>query len=46
MDSSLSIDWKIDIDKASLLEKDTKHALLKDFNFLFFIDMDLYPEFK
>lgn len=46
MDSSLSIDWKIDADKALLSEKDAKHALLKDFNSPFSIDMDLYPEFK
>ena len=31
VDSSLSIDWKIDADKALLSEKDAKHALLKDF---------------
>ena len=46
VDSSLSIDWKIDADKALLSEKDAKHALLKDFNSPFSIDMDLYPEFK
>ena len=46
VDSSLSIDWKIDADKALLPEKDAKHALLKDFNSPFSIDMDLYPEFK
>lgn len=46
VDSSLSIDWKIDTGKALLSEKDTKHALLKDFNSPFSIDMDLYPEFK
>lgn len=46
VDSSLSIDWKIDVDKALLSEKDAKHALLKDFNSPFSIDMDLYPEFK
>ena len=27
-------------------EKDTKHALLKDFNSPFSIDMNLYPEFE
>ena len=42
VDSSLSIDWKIDADKALLSEKDAKHALLKDFNSPFSIDMDLY----
>ena len=46
VDSSLSIDWKIDADKALLSEKDAKHALLKDFNSPFSIDKDLYPEFK
>lgn len=46
VDSSLSIDWKIDADKALLSEKDAKHALLKDFNSPFSIDMDLYSEFK
>ena len=46
VDSSLSIDWKIDADKALLSEKDAKHALLKDFNSPFSIDMDLYPECK
>ena len=46
VDSSLSIDWKIDADKALLSEKDAKHALPKDFNSPFSIDMDLYPEFK
>ena len=46
VDSSLSIDWKVDAGKALLSEKDTKHALLKDFNSPFSIDADLYPEFK
>lgn len=46
VDSSLSIDWKVDAGKALLSEKDTKHALLKDFNSPFSIDVDLYPEFK
>lgn len=32
LDESLGIDWKIPIDKALLSDKDTKHALLKDFN--------------
>ena len=34
----------IPTDKALLSEKDTKHALLKDFDSPFSIDMDLYPE--
>ena len=32
LDESLGIDWKIPTDKALLSEKDTKHALLKDFD--------------
>lgn len=31
LDDSLGIDWQIPTDKALLSEKDTKHALLKDF---------------
>ena len=31
-DDSLGIDWRIPMDKAFLSEKDTKHALLKDFD--------------
>ena len=46
VDDSLSIDWKIDADKVLLSEKDTKHALLKDFDSPFDINIDLYPEFK
>lgn len=45
-DDSLGIDWKIPVESALLSEKDTKHALLKDFDSPFSIDMDLYPEFK
>ena len=45
-DDSLGIDWQIPVDKALLSEKDTKHALLKDFESPFSIDMELYPEFK
>ena len=45
-DDSLGIDWCIPVEKALLSEKDTKHALLKDFDSPFSIDMDLYPEFK
>lgn len=44
-DDSLGIDWKIPVESALLSEKDTKHALLKDFDSPFSIDMDLYPEF-
>lgn len=46
VDDSLGIDWKIDADKVLLSEKDTKHALLKDFDSPFDINVDLYPEFK
>lgn len=46
IDDSLCIDWKFDIDKALLSEKDSKHALLKNFDSPFSIDMDFYPEFK
>lgn len=45
-DDSLGIDWRIPVEKALLSEKDTKHALLKDFDSPFSIDMDLYSEFK
>ena len=43
-DDSLGIDWQIPVEKALLSEKDTKHALLKDFDTPFSIDMNLYPE--
>ncbi len=46
VDGSLGIDWRIPIDKAILSEKDTKHALLKDFDSPFSYDMNLYPEFE
>ena len=42
LDNSLSIDWKIPTDKALLSEKDTKHALLKDFDSPFDINVNLY----
>lgn len=45
-EDSLKIDWMIPIENALLSEKDTKHALLNDFDSPFSIDMDLYPEFK
>lgn len=32
LDESLGIDWQIPVEKALLSEKDTKHALLKDFD--------------
>lgn len=42
LDSSLGIDWKIPTEKALLSEKDTKHALLKDFDSQFDINVNLY----
>ena len=45
LDASLGINWQIPTDKALLSEKDMKHALLKDFDSPFTIDMNLYPEF-
>lgn len=44
LDDSLGIDWRIPIEKALLSEKDTKHALLKDFDSPFLITEDLYKE--
>lgn len=46
LDGSLGIDWRIPTDRALLSEKDTRHALLKDFDSPFSIDMNLYPEFE
>lgn len=42
LDDSLGIDWNIPTEKALLSEKDTKHALLKDFNSPFDINIPLY----
>ena len=42
LDDSLGIDWKIPTAKALLSEKDTKHALLKDFDSPFDINVTLY----
>ena len=42
LDGSLGIDWHIPTEKANLSDKDTKHALLKDFNSPFDINIDLY----
>lgn len=42
LDNSLGIDWKIPTEKALLSEKDTKHALLKDFDSPFDINVNLY----
>ena len=42
LDDSLGIDWKIPTEHANLSEKDTKHAMLKDFDSPFDINADLY----
>lgn len=42
LDDSLGIDWRIPTEKALLSEKDTKHALLKDFDSPFVINVSLY----
>ena len=42
IDDSLGIDWRIPIDNALLSDKDTKHALLKDFSSPFDINVGLY----
>ena len=42
IDDSLGIDWRIPTDKANLSDKDTKHALLKDFDSPFDINVNLY----
>ena len=42
LDDSLGIDWRIPTDKALLSEKDTKHAMLKDFESPFDINVNLY----
>ena len=42
LDDSLYIDWRIPTEKALLSDKDTKHALLKDFDSPFSMDVDLY----
>lgn len=44
LDESLGIDWQIPTDKVLLSEKDMKHALLKDFDSPFNIEMNLYPD--
>ena len=45
LDGNLGIEWQIPTGHAILSEKDTKHALLKDFDSPFSIDMKFYPEF-
>lgn len=42
LDDSLSIDWHLPTDRVILSDKDTKHALLKDFDSPFDIQMELY----
>lgn len=42
LDESLGIDWKIPTEKALLSDKDTKHALLKDFDSPFEYNVSLY----
>lgn len=42
IDDSLGIDWRIPKEKYLLSEKDTKHALLKDFDSPFDINISLY----
>ena len=42
IDDSLGIDWRIPTDKVLLSEKDTKHAMLKDFESPFDINVNLY----
>ena len=42
LDDTLDIDWKIPTEHANLSEKDTKHAMLKDFDSPFDINVDLY----
>lgn len=42
LDDSLGIDWRIPVEQALLSEKDTHHALLRDFDSPFHIDKPLY----
>ena len=42
LDDSLGIDWKIPTEKAILSDKDTQHALLKDFDSPFSTEINLY----
>ena len=42
IDVTLGIDWKIPTEHANLSEKDTKHAMLKDFDSPFDINVNLY----
>lgn len=42
LDDTLGIDWMIPTEHANLSEKDTKHAMLKNFDSPFDINVDLY----
>ena len=42
LDDSLGIDWRIPTDKALFSDKDTKHAMLKDFDSPFDFNVPLY----
>ena len=42
LDDSLGIDWRIPTEMANLSDKDTKHAMLKDFDSPFDINEPLY----
>ena len=42
LDDSLGIDWRIPKEQSLLSEKDTKHAMLKDFDTPFDISVNLY----
>ena len=45
LDDTLGIDWKIPTEHANLSEKDTKHAMLKDFDSPFDVNVDLYKQY-
>ena len=42
LDDTLGIYWKIPTEHSNLSEKDTKHAMLNDFDSPFDINVDLY----
>ena len=42
LDDTLGIDWKIPTEYVNLSEKDTQHAMLKDFDSPFVFNVDLY----
>ena len=45
-DDSLGIDWKIPTESALLSDEDTRHALLREFDSPFDINVDLYTDTK